>query len=195
MKFTAVVILALAAAPALSATVKTSKRDLGRLALRDPDAEEFPDKVKCPSTDAASDKEFEKDYLEDVAKTWAPTLNDKKSVSKGSISQGYPARFATGKKDAPENSTPWRFWKNTENMKFSDDCLNGYIWEIPLLDNGAVWSPRGGNGDAGPYRVCCPYLLDEFAFTDVNSAALLLGQGRRGHLLRLGRPQARGQRP
>ncbi|KAK9415039.1 hypothetical protein SUNI508_10644 [Seiridium unicorne] len=153
MKFSAVCTLAFAITPALSAAIGdvTPRVDLSKRLFGD--AHDFPDKVKCPKTDAGDDKEFKQDQMEDTAKAWKDKLNDKKKISNSDQKQGYPARYAIGSESAPAGSDARKFWDNTQNMKFSDECMQGYIWEVPLLENGKVWSTDGNNGDAGPYRL------------------------------------------
>ncbi|KAK8072663.1 hypothetical protein PG996_006011 [Apiospora saccharicola] len=153
MKLSTISVLAFTITPALSAAIgsvrSTNAAPLPR-GLFD-DAKDFPDKVKCPKTDGGSEREFKQDDLEDAAKAWKDKLNDKKSIGKGDQAQGYPARYAIGRKDGTGKAK--EFWENTERMKFPQECLDGYIWEMPLLASGKVWSADGGNGDAGPYRL------------------------------------------
>ncbi|KAK7984752.1 hypothetical protein PG988_002374 [Apiospora saccharicola] len=135
MKLSTISVLAFTITPALSAAIgsvrSTNAAPLPR-GLFD-DAKDFPDKVKCPKTDGGSEREFKQDDLEDAAKAWKDKLNDKKSIGKGDQAQGYPARYAIGRKDGTGKAK--EFWENTERM------------------NGKVWSADGGNGDAGPYRL------------------------------------------
>ncbi|KAK8064647.1 hypothetical protein PG994_007285 [Apiospora phragmitis] len=155
MKFSTVSVLAFAITPALSAAIgnvsPAATSTLSQRGLFGDKTEDFPDKVKCPETDGGDEKEFKKDDMEDVATKWLDKLNDKKNIGKGDQSQGYPARYAIGKEGAP--GKPGEFWENTQRMKFDDECMKGYIWEIPLLASGKEWSGDGGNGDAGPYRL------------------------------------------
>ncbi|KAI1842928.1 hypothetical protein JX265_012057 [Neoarthrinium moseri] len=151
MKLSTVSALALAITPALSAAIGdvTPRATLSTRLFGD--AHDFPDKVKCPETDAGDDKEFEKDQMEKTAKEWKDKLNNKKKITTGDQKQGYPARYAIGSENGNDDAK--KFWENTKNMKFSDECMKGYIWEVPLLKNGKEWSTDGNNGDAGPYRL------------------------------------------
>jgi hypothetical protein len=153
MKFSSAFAVAFAITPVLSAAIAdVAPRDALAKRLFG-DAHDFPDKVKCPKTDAGDNKEFEKDQMEDTAKAWKDKLNDKKKISNSDQKQGYPARYAIGSESAPDGTDAKKFWDNTQNMKFSDECMKGFIWEVPLLANGKTWSTDGNNGDAGPYRL------------------------------------------
>lgn len=152
MKPSTVSVLAFSVTPALSAAIGSVISTNAPLPKRLFDnAKDFPDKVKCPKTDGGDDRDFKQDYMEDVAKAWQEKLNNNKNIGNSEKAQSYPARYAIGKKDGNEKAKA--FWENTERMKFPKECLDNYIWEIPLLANGKVWSADGNNGDAGPYRL------------------------------------------
>ncbi|ETS81035.1 hypothetical protein PFICI_06037 [Pestalotiopsis fici W106-1] len=143
--------LAFAITPALSAVIGnnvTPRDNLPKRLIND--HHEFPDKVKCPKTDAGDEFEFKQDQMEKTADEWKDIINDKQRIG-GEKQGGYPARYALGSPNG--NANAQAFWANTQKMQFSDDCLKGWMWEVPLLDSGNVWSTDGNNGDAGPYRL------------------------------------------
>ncbi|KAI4594241.1 hypothetical protein KJ359_008516 [Pestalotiopsis sp. 9143b] len=151
MKASTICTFAFAITPALSAAIGnvTPRDNLPKRLFND--LHDFPDKVKCPKTDAGDDFEFKQDQMEDTAKEWKDTINDKKRINNRAQQGGYPARYSIGSENG--NADAQKFWANTQRMKFSDDCLNGWMWEVPLLASGSVWSTGGNNGKAGPYRL------------------------------------------
>ena len=153
MKLSILYTFAFALTPVISAVISdTSSKD--RVIEKRDDADDFPDEVECPSTAEGIKKhEFKKEYMVNNALEWKDTLNNKKKVSSGAIVQGYPAKYSIGWKGAGEGTIAFKFHQNTLRMGFSKSCMDGIIWEIPMLANGEIWKKSGNNGDAGPYRV------------------------------------------